>query len=184
MILKKTYKFKIVPKTNVKDICFWGCEMWNNPRLDVVVEAISGSTANVNKDKAIEGYYSDWHKPALIITDILAINDQSYINVGAETVGQWIANNSFIYDYCRKNGVPVIAFCTHDATRFTTVSLTPNLAYQNNVPYIDISKKIIVSPPLENIKNSTDNLHLSNYGNTYYFEELERILDGNSPQLG
>ena len=67
-----TYIFKVVPTSGYANVCLWGCEMWNNPRLDVVVEAFSGTwSAKVLVNK-LDGYYSEYHKPALIITDILA----------------------------------------------------------------------------------------------------------------
>lgn len=185
----KTYKFKIIPKSGFEHICFWGIEAWSKPRLDVVVEASSGSTAERNRNFMMDGYYSDFHRPTLIISDVLALNDFEQINAGNYTLSRWRNDLSYIYNYCKENGVPVLLFCTHDTDtnkgQFVkepkeVVRLEKYVAENCNIPYIDILRKTMdeYDYPQEAVVSisTADFYHLTDYGQQYYFEEIVRIL--------
>lgn len=174
---ESTYTIKILAVENPQNICLWGCEYWNNPRLDVVVEAFSGSTAKINREDLIDGYYSDFHKPFLIISDLLFINDSSYIKNSDYTIEGWMNDNAYIYDFCRKNGVPVLLFIPHGGTAIFLTEYANGLAEYNKMRKIDIQQKKIIVTPSQSIVNGTDGIHLSNYGINYYFEELGKIFD-------
>lgn len=185
----KTYTFKIEPKSGFEHICFWGIEAWSKPRLDVVVEASSGSTAERNRNFMMDGYYSDFHRPSLIISDVLALNDFSQIDIGTYTLSKWRNDLSYIYNYCKENGVPVLLFCTHDTEtnkgQFVrdpkkVVRLEKYVVENCNIPYIDILRKTMdeYDYPKEAVVSisTADYYHLTDYGQQYYFEELVRIL--------
>lgn len=172
----KTYKIKIVPKDVYNNITFWGCEYWNNPRLDVVVEAYSGFTAMRAVKGQLDSFYSDWHKPIGVITDILTTNDWSYITSSNETLNGWMESNAIIFNHLKSKGIPVLAFKAHTNNPLTDSAST--IAKTNGLGFIDIKGK------LENkgmsrleIVNTTDATHLNNYGQTFYFEELEKIFN-------
>ena len=90
-------------------------------------------------------------------------------------MAEWMTCNKWLYNLVQDNGISLILFSTH-----VTSSLLPSLASsvgrQGDFAFIDIAKKLSVSPPAESVVNTSDGLHLSNYGNTYYFEELERLF--------
>lgn len=169
----KTYLFKVVPTSGYADVCFWGIEAWTAPRLDVVVEAFSGSTAESNLSGKMDGYCSAMHRPALIIMDILAINDYSV----SQDADRWMDAVTGLYNYIDGHKVPVLSFVPHYTNTF--VKMGADLLKSRGNFAIDIPGKhanpdtSATSP----IANSTDGLHLSNYGNSYYFEELTRIFD-------
>lgn len=167
-----SYIYKIVPTSGYSNVCFWGVEMWNNPRLDVVMEAFSGSTAADQLLNKLDGYYSDYHKPALIITDILAINDYAV----STNVDNWISNLTQLYTFIKSKGIPIIAFGTHYPTTFVKMSV--DLTTLQDIPVIDILGKMAnpATANLQSITNGVDGLHLGDYGNTYYFDELKRIF--------
>ena len=172
----KKYIIKIIAKENPDKICLWGCEYWNNPRLDVVVEAFSGSIAKQNRTRLIDGYYSAYHKPMLIISDLLAINDSSYIKNAGYTIEEWANDNAFLIDYCKKNGVPMLFFLTHAYNGILLTNYARGYANYNNLFYIDIAQKMVKEPPVGSIVNSVDGLHLSDNGIDYYFKELAKIF--------
>lgn len=172
-----TYKFRIVPTSGFSDVCFWGIEAWNNPRLDVIVEAFSGSIARHNRNNLLDGYYSDFHRPALLISDMLIINDTSYVNGSDYSVDQWMNDNAALYHHLKENGVSALFFIPHcPFSSFLTESAV-ELAKMHELAYINIPLKQKQDAPTQSIVNGTDGLHLSNYGQTYYFEELERVID-------
>lgn len=168
-----SYIFKIVPTSGYAYVCLWGCEMWNNPRLDVVVEAFSGTdTAGVLANK-LDGYYSEYHKPALIITDILAINDYA-VN---PNINLWIENSAKLSNKIKEKGTLLLPMTTNGGNFVNYgYSLWKSLGY--NV--IDIASKLKDQRfnEFKSVINATDGLHLSNYGNSYFFEELKRVFDG------
>lgn len=170
-----TYNFKIIATENPNNILFWGCEMWNNPRLDVVVEAYSGTIAHEQVNNQIEAYHSDWHNPSLVVSDILSINDYSFIVGSNETIDHWMTSNKTLYNRVIDNGIALLLFTPWAGTNYLTKNAV-NVAIQNNLPYIDIQKKRTVLPPSSNICGP-DGLHLSDYGNTYFYEELKRVLN-------
>ena len=172
-----TYKFRIVPTSGYPDVCFWGIEAWNNPRLDVIVEAFSGSIARLNKNNLLDGYYSDFHRPALLISDILIINDTSYVNGSDYAVDQWMNDNAALYHHLKENGVPALFFIPHCPFSSFLTESAEELAKMHGLAYINIPLKQKQDAPAQSIVNGTDGLHLSNYGQTYYFEELERVID-------
>ncbi len=172
-----TYKFRIVPTSGFSDVCFWGIEAWNNPRLDVVVEAFSGSIARLNKNNLLDGYYSDFHRPALLISDMLIINDTSYVNGSDYSVDQWMNDNAALYHHLKENGVPALFFIPHCPFSSFLTESAEELAKMHELAYINIPLKQKQDAPTQSIVNGTDGLHLSNYGQTYYFEELERVID-------
>ena len=172
-----TYKFRIVPTSGYPDVCFWGIEAWNNPRLDVVVEAFSGSIARLNKNNLLDGYYSDFHRPVLLISDILIINDTSYVNGSDYAVDQWMNDNAALYHHLKENGVPALFFIPHCPFSSFLTESAEELAKMHGLAYINIPLKQKQDVPTQSIVNGTDGLHLSNYGQTYYFEELERVID-------
>lgn len=176
-----TYVYKIVPISNFANVCFWGCEFWNNVRLDVVVEAYSGSTARLNKSaRLIDGWYSENHKPIAIIADILCLNDGSEINNGNYTYEDWIADNRYLVDYVQSKGVGLILFGTHSRTAtLKTTILADYLLRQNNVAFIDIHKKEYSRGLNNNVSSLvlSDGVHLNDAGQNFYFEELARIFD-------
>lgn len=174
---KKRYKFKILPKSGFADVCFWGIEAWSKPRLDVVVEAFSGSTSKVNRLYLLDGYYSDFHRPALIISDTLIINDTAFLNGADYSVEQWKNDQAFIYEHIRKNGVPALFIVPHHPTKSYITKSIYDMAELHNLNIVDIPLKQKIEPPKQSIVNNTDGLHISNYGQIYYFEELERIID-------
>lgn len=170
-----TYKFKIIATENPNNILFWGCEMWNNPRLDVVVEEFSGSIAFSQARKQLETYHSDWHTPALVVSDILSINDYSFMLGSNETIDHWMTSNITLYNRVIDNGIALLLFTPWQSTNYLTKNAV-NVAIQNNLPYIDIQKKQTVLPPSSSIYGP-DGLHLSDYGNAYFYDELKRILN-------
>lgn len=173
----KTYVIRIKPTSNPANVTFWGCEFWNNPRLDVVVEAFSGSTAGGQAARMTDGYWSDWHKPQIIISDVLSIND--FANISAlttYTMPDWQAANKKLYDIAQSHGAALLLFSTHMDTNAITKAAA-KVAIQNGIALVDISAKKTYQPPTESLVNTSDGLHLSNYGNEYFFEELERIMD-------
>lgn len=172
-----TYKFRIVPISGFSDVCFWGIEAWNNPRLDVIVEAFSGSIARHNKNNLLDGYYSDFHRPALLISDMLIINDTSYVNGSDYAVDQWMNDNAALYRHLKGNGVPALFFIPHCPFSSFLTESAEELAKMHELAYINIPLKQKQDAPTQSIVNGTDGLHLSNYGQTYYFEELERVID-------
>lgn len=172
-----TYKFRIVPTSGFSDVCFWGIEAWNNPRLDVIVEAFSGSIARHNRNNLLDGYYSDFHRPALLISDMLIINDTSYVNGSDYSVDQWMNDNAALYHHLRENGVPALFFIPHCPFSSFLTESAEELAKMHGLAYINIPLKQKQNAPTQRIVNNTDGLHLSNYGQTYYFEELERVID-------
>ena len=172
-----TYKFRIVPTSGFPDVCFWGIEAWNNPRLDVIVEAFSGSIARLNRNNLLDGYYSDFHRPALLISDMLIINDTSYVNGSDYSVDQWMNDNAALYHHLRENGVPALFFIPHCPFSSFLTESAEELAKMHGLAYINIPLKQKQNAPTQSIVNNTDGLHLSNYGQTYYFEELERVID-------
>ena len=167
-----SYVYKIIPTSGYADTCFWGVEMWNNPRLDVVVEAFSGSTAADNVLNKLDGYYSEFHKPSLIIMDILAINDYAVSN----NTANWMENLIAVYDFIKSKGIPTISIGTHYGTEFVRMGV--DFTVLQDIPTIDILAKI-ANPGTTNTStmvNQVDGLHLNDYGNTYYFEELIKIF--------
>lgn len=170
-----TYNFKIIATENPNNILFWGCEMWNNTRLDVVVEACSGTIAHTQVNNQIEAYHSDWHNPSLVVSDILSINDYSFIVGSDETIDHWMTSNKTLYNRVIDNGIALLLFTPWAGTNYLTKNAV-NVAIQNNLPYIDIQKKRTVLPPSSDICGP-DGLHLSDYGNTYFYEELKRVLN-------
>lgn len=165
------YIYKIEPTSNYSDVCFWGVEMWNNPRLDVVVEAFSGSSAFDNSNH-LERFYSDYHKPAIIIMDIYALNDYIY------PINNWLEYLSQIYNFIQDKGIPLIAFNTHNPTSYKYPNFSIGTVKVRNIPNVDIlSKYKDIHYSSENSIVGSDNLHLNTYGNKYYFKELERIFD-------
>lgn len=172
-----TYKFRIVPISGFSDVCFWGIEAWNNPRLDVIVEAFSGSIARHNRNNLLDGYYSDFHRPALLISDMLIINDTSYVNGSDYSVDQWMNDNAALYHHLKENGVPALFFIPHCPFSSFLTESAEELAKMHALAYINIPLKQKQDAPTQSIVNGTDGLHLSNYGQTYYFEELERVID-------
>ena len=172
-----TYKFRIVPTSGFSDVCFWGIEAWNNPRLDVIVEAFSGSIARHNRNNLLDGYYSDFHRPALLISDILIINDSSYVSGSDYAVDQWMNDNAALYHHLKENGVPALFFIPHCPFSSFLTESAEELAKMHELAYINIPLKQKQDAPTQSIVNGTDGLHLSNYGQTYYFEELERVID-------
>jgi len=173
----KTYVIRIKPTSNPANVTFWGCEFWNNPRLDVVVEAFSGSTAGGQVARMTDGYWSDWHKPQIIISDVLSINDFANISgLATYTMPDWQAANKNLYDIAQSHGVALLLFSTHMDTNAITKAAA-KVAIQNGIALVDISQKKIYQQPTESLVNTSDGLHLSNYGNEYFFEELERIMD-------
>ena len=172
-----TYKFRIVPTSGFSDVCFWGIEAWNNPRLDVIVEAFSGSIARHNRNCLLDGYYSDFHRPALLISDMSILNDTSFINNSDYAVDQWMNDNAALYYHLKENGVPALFFIPHCPFRSFLIESAEELAKMHELAYINIPLKQKQNAPTHNIVNGTDGLHLSNYGQTYYFEELERVID-------
>ena len=172
-----TYKFRIVPTSGFSDVCFWGIEAWNNPRLDVIVEAFSGSIARHNRNDLLDGYYSDFHRPALLISDMLIINDTSYVNGSDYSVDQWMNDNAALYHHLKENGVPALFFIPHCPFSSFLTESAEELAKMHELAYINIPLKQKQDAPTQSIVNGTDGLHLSNYGQTYYFEELERVID-------
>ena len=172
-----TYKFRIVPTSGFSDVCFWGIEAWNNPRLDVIVEAFSGSIARHNRNNLLDGYYSDFHRPALLISDMLIINDTSYVNGSDYSVDQWMNDNAALYHHLKENGVPALFFIPHCPFSSFLTESAEELAKMHELAYINIPLKQKQDAPTQSIVNGTDGLHLSNYGQTYYFEELERVID-------
>lgn len=174
-----SYIFKIVPTSGYDKVCFWGCEMWNNARLDVIVEATSGSRASSNVEYMLDGWVG-LHNPWLVICDILALNDYSYIKNADYTFEQWRKDLFTIFDLCKESGVPVIAFGTHnpDNLSYPTVNMAKGIADINNIGFIDMLKKKALG---DWNFTSADGTHLDNAGNTAYFEEIERIIDNFTP---
>ena len=169
------YKFKIEPITGHNNICFWGVELWNKPRLDVVVEAFSGRTAKHNRERYLDGYYSEWHKPWLVITNVLSLNDYSYIKSAGYTFEDWRKDNTYLYDFCKSNGTQVLAICSHNIPQnYPTVNMSRGLVQMCGLPYIDILQKL--KDDKKTISTS-DGIHLSNDGISYYFDEIKKIFD-------
>jgi hypothetical protein len=166
------YIYKIVPTSGFANVCFWGVEMWNNPRLDVVVQSFSGTTAAATIANKLDGFYSEFHKPALIIMDILAINDFSV----STNLNNWIASITELHTFIKNKSIPVVAFGTHFSNTFVKVGC--DLTTLQGIPVINIRDKM-ANPTTNNvipILNQVDGLHLSNYGNTYYFDEIKKIF--------
>ena len=174
----------ILGNTNPDKACLWGCEMWNNKRLDVVVQAYSGSIAKQNYENMIDAYCGSYHKPALLITDILAINDTSYINSPNEQyeLWEWRKFNALLYQHCVNNGIPVLLIRTQfgndDGNYLFCVGMADGLAHQfDGFAYIDITKKQAVEQiPYANIVGQ-DGTHLSDSGNTMFFEEIQKLMN-------
>jgi hypothetical protein len=169
-----SYIYKIVPTSGYADVCFWGVEMWNNNRLDVVVEAFSGTTAAGTVLDKLDGYYSEQHKPALIIMDILAINDFAV----SENVNNWISDITELYTFIKGKSIPFVAFGTHYPVS-DFVQIGCDVTSLQNIPVINILDKQAnpTTVNTEPIVNQVDGLHLSDNGNAYYFEELKKIFD-------
>lgn len=134
----------------------------------------SGSTAIGQKSSLLEAIQDVDHKPILIIEDILCINDKSYIVNADQTIEGWAEANAYLHQQMKNYGIPVIAFIPH-YVNFLSATVE-SIAKMNNLAYINIQKKIEENPPTQSIVNNTDSLHLSNYGNIYYFEELEKLF--------
>jgi len=172
----KTYIFKIEGNVNAR---LWGCEMWNAKRLDVVVEAYSGSSAYQQNTTMRNGWYSSYHKPALVISDYLYLNDTDRINKRLDTIEQWKEGNTELGLIVKDKGIPHLVFITHHLSSRSLSYITTyinKLAVQNSCNIIDVSKKVIINPPTQSLTGA-DGLHLSDYGNQYYFEELKKIFD-------
>ena len=170
----KTYAFKIQPTSNYDKVKFWGCEYWNNPRLDVVVEAFSGSYARAQVLRMTDSWGSDWHTPKIIICDVLAINDNTYYNNGSITISDWMKDNTELLDRAKGRGIPILLIANHIVTA-TLPALASPYARQTELADIDIPTKMSVYPPESSI-TGPDGLHLSDYGNAYFFAELQRIF--------
>ena len=172
-----TYTFKVSAISNPEHILFWGCEYWNNPRLDVVVEAYSGSTANHQVNGMLASYCSSWHKPAFIISDVLEINDQSFIDNTVYTIDEWQKDNATIYNHCRENGVPLLLIVPHKLSEQWLVEAAQGVPLNFSLPLINIYKLMAENRiELSTIVNHADGLHLSNSGNEYYFEQVKKIF--------
>lgn len=173
----KTYVFKINSASNYANVTFWGCEYWNNPRLDVVVEAFSGTTAKIQVEKMQEAYCSAWHKPMLIISDILVKNDESWIIGGNDTIDIWMKSNAILYNLCKDNGIPLLLIAPHQVTTEVLAYAASGLAISLNTPVIDIIKLLVEdSKTAQYVVNLSDGQHLSDVGNSYYFSKIEQIF--------
>lgn len=173
-----TYKITITPDTDKYDGCrLWGCEYWSNPRLDIVVGAYSGSTATTQVKSMLNAWYGENNKPALIITDLLFINDNSLIKNGSETIAEWKKANMTLFNHAKDAGIPVICYMYHnllvaDVLRDITIPLAR---------FIDCGKinmKFVYDNfiPLEVWVREGDGLHLNQLGNQRYFEQLDNLF--------
>ncbi len=175
------YKMRITPTSNYGKALIWGCEMWNNPRLDVTVEAFSGSTALMHKLYMLDSYVNGKDfKPQLIICDTLVTNDSDYIHRGIyygekHTISNWFTSYKAIFDKINTLGIPVLMFAPHYANTWLT-SGAESIIKKYNTGVIDIYKKMQYVTPRSKVTGA-DGTHLSNYGISYYFEELEKIFD-------
>ena len=174
----KTYTFKIVVTKKNNAIALWGCEVWNNPRLDVVNEAISGITAQNSMLYGGEKlYYNDYHKPLLAILEILYINDSSYIKTNStnHNLTNWQRYNTEIIDILKKYGIPIFGILPHGAGVMLE-SYAKGIAEMNNIYYLNMMEKI--KKDGVNVVGS-DGIHLSQTGNDYYAKKIAEILDTN-----
>lgn len=173
----KTYNFKIeILSGNQNNVTFWGIETWSNPRLDVVVEAFSGTGTTHAISLGKDAYYCQMHRPQIIVMDVLQFNDWPL------DLNDWIENSSKIYNYCKEKGVPVLAVGCW-STEGTSPGPHPqtflgvDVCKQNDIFAVDMDMKIHDEQyaPATRITGA-DGLHLSNYGVGYFFEEIERIF--------
>lgn len=173
----KTYTFKIEPTSNYADALVWGCEFWNNPRLDVVIEAFSGQTARAMVLQMQEAFCSEWHKPMFMIADVTTKNDQAYIVGSNDTIPMWQENLATLYGICRNKGIPLLLFAPHRTSTEWLTYLAPGYGVMQGIATIDISKSLAEdNMSVVNIVNTTDGQHLSNAGNAYYFNKLIEIF--------
>lgn len=178
LVATNTYTFKIVPNEEPSNVLVWGCEYWNNPRLDVVMEAFSGRTAKMNYDTMLDAYCSDWHKPAFIITDLLCLNDRSYIVNSDYTIDEWQKYNAQLMKHCRDNGIPVLMIIPHAVNVSWLARIGRGFPFVINLPFIDIQKLLIeIGQTASYVVNSIDGQHLSNFGNEFYFEQVEKVFN-------
>lgn len=68
-----SYKARITNKSTTR-FALWGFETWSKPRINVVVVAEGGNTANSQKT-APQRFYSEMYNPSLVIYELPFLND-------------------------------------------------------------------------------------------------------------
>lgn len=174
-----SYSITITPDAdNFGDCRLWGCEWWSEPRLDVVVGAYSGSTAPMQVDGMINAWYGENNKPTLIIADILYINDNAHIKIGAETLAEWRKSVTTLDNIAKDSGVPVLYINYHNPWVADKI-----VEYINPLANLDRFNVLDMQPIYYNTYFPEqwtilgDGLHLSNLGNERYFAELDKLFE-------
>lgn len=124
-----------------------------------------------------DAWYGENNKPALIIADVLFINDDAYIKNGADTLSSWKKSVTTLDNIAIDSGVPVVYFIYHVPTTPTlTGKYVKSLANLNGFRVIDMHYiyQNIFRP--ESWLREGDGLHLNNLGNQRYFEQLDKLF--------
>lgn len=171
----KSYNIKIHIQKKSVNLAFWGCEVWNNPRIDFVNEAISGITAfKSRKDIGDTLIYNKYHKPLLAIYECLFINDSSYIKNSDHTLSDWLKANNEMIDLLKNKGIPILGILAHGVPTVFLSNYAKGIFINNDIYYIDIQESI--KKDKVNVVSSKDGLHLSQIGNNYYFGKIDKVL--------
>lgn len=177
----KEYDFKIEPISGYANGLLFGCEMWNNVRLHVVVNAFSGSIARFNVANKLDGWYSAKYQPRIIFADMFAINDQSYIDSVGEpdTYDSYMKDINEVYNQAKENEIP-IALCiphsTSNSTQFNTYMIGRGICYRRLMPIIDIYRMQREKGLITGDFVGSDGLHLKDSGVKLYFDEIKKIM--------
>ena len=171
----KSYNIKIHMQKKSVNLAFWGCEVWNNPRIDFVNEAISGITAfNLRKTIGDTLIYNKYHKPLLAIYECLFINDSSYVKNSDHTLSDWLKSNNEMIDLLKSKGIPILGILAHGASTIFLTNYAKGIFINNDIYYIDIQESIKEDKVY--IVSNKDGLHLSQKGNNYYFDKIDKVL--------
>lgn len=179
-----TYIFRLTVESNASQVRLYGCEMWNGTRLNVIVEAASGTTAKMHIDNGLTTYLSySKFKPLLYVWDILYYNDNSYMYRTNYTFKQYSDSIMEIVDILAENNIPVVGTTPHghltaitEQRDITDWQVEVQNFMRNKMGFVDIYK-YFVDNNLNLGLYTSDGTHLNDAGNTVYFNLLDALFD-------